>query len=158
MSKMKFLKSFAYAYRGIMNSIKSEINMRIHIVVMLYVLYFSGFYNMTAKDYAVLFVLFGLVISLELVNTSVEHTVDKASPEKSELARLAKDAAAGAVLVSAIFAVIIGFLMFWNIEVFREIFSFFCEKLSRILFLISSLLISFIFIVLIGKERKGYKK
>ena len=57
-------------------------------------------------------ILFGLVISLELINTAIETTVDIAMPEKNEKAKLAKDVAAGAVLMSAIMAIVVGLIIF----------------------------------------------
>ena len=62
--------------------------------------------------YIICLILFGLVISLELVNTAVESTVDLVTEEKRPLAKKAKDTAAGAVLVSAIAAAIIGLMIF----------------------------------------------
>ena len=56
--------------------------------------------------------LFGLILSLELVNTAVEAVVDLVTEEKKPLAKIAKDTAAGAVLVSAIAAAIIGCIIF----------------------------------------------
>ena len=57
-------------------------------------------------------ILFAQVLSLEIVNTAIEACIDLVSPERQPLAKLAKDAAAGAVLISAIFAAIIGLLIF----------------------------------------------
>ena len=56
--------------------------------------------------------LFGLILSLELVNTALEAVVDLVTKEKKPLAKIAKDTAAGAVLVSAIAAAIIGCIIF----------------------------------------------
>lgn len=157
MTEKRFLKGFVYAFRGIVKSVKSEMNLRIHIVAMLYVLYFSRFYSFTRTDYAVLFTLFALVISLELVNTAVEHTVDKASPERNRLARLAKDASAGAVLASAIFAVVIGIVMFWDTDIFVTVWSYHTEKIYRIFLLAGSICLALAF-VLMDRIRKGNKK
>jgi diacylglycerol kinase (ATP) len=74
---------------------------------------------LTPLEWAVLLLVIGLVISLEILNTAVEAVVDLCSPEQSELARIAKDAAAGAVLVAAITAVAVGAFIFvpalWNL-------------------------------------------
>ncbi|WP_276665077.1 diacylglycerol kinase family protein [Sharpea azabuensis] len=70
------------------------------------------YFQLTKIEWLICMVLFGLVISLELVNTAIEAVVDLASPDYHELAKLAKDAAAGAVLVSAIVAAIIGLSIF----------------------------------------------
>jgi len=75
--------------------------------------------SLTPLEWAVLLLVIGLVISLEIMNTSIEALVDLCSPEQSELARIAKDAAAGAVLVAAITAVAVGAFIFvpvlWNL-------------------------------------------
>ena len=57
-------------------------------------------------------ILFALVLSLELVNTAIEAVVDLASPDIHPLAKLSKDAAAGAVLISAIISAVIGLMIF----------------------------------------------
>lgn len=68
--------------------------------------------HISLQEWITVLILFGLVISLELVNTAVESTVDLVTEEKRPLAKKAKDTAAGAVLVSAIAAAIIGLMIF----------------------------------------------
>lgn len=73
----------------------------------------AGFYYQISKfEWIVCIILFGMVISLELINTAIENTVDLAMPEKHPQAKIAKDVAAAAVLVGAIVAAIIGFIIF----------------------------------------------
>lgn len=105
-------KSFGYAFKGIGVTIKEERNIKIHISVMLLVIIFGVWLHISTIEWLICFVLFGLVISLELVNTAVENVVDLVTTEKRPLAGKAKDAAAGAVLVAAIFAGIIGCIIF----------------------------------------------
>ena len=69
-------------------------------------------FDLNAIEWIICVILFGLVISLELINTAIETTVDLAMPEINEKAKLAKDIAAGAVLVSAIVSVIVGLIIF----------------------------------------------
>ncbi len=73
----------------------------------------SGFIlKISITEWTICIVLFGLVITAELINTAIETTVDIVMPEKNEKAKLAKDIAAGAVLVSAIASAIIGIIIF----------------------------------------------
>ena len=73
----------------------------------------AGFYfKISMAEWIICIILFGLVISLELVNTAIETTVDIAMPEKNEKAKIAKDVSAGAVLVAAIVSAIIGLMIF----------------------------------------------
>ena len=73
----------------------------------------SGFiFKISITEWIICIVLFGLVITVELINTAIETTVDIVMPEKNEKAKLAKDIAAGAVLVSAIASAIIGIIIF----------------------------------------------
>lgn len=72
-----------------------------------------GFYfRITKIEWMICLILFALVLSLELVNTAIESVVDLASPDIHPLAKLSKDAAAGAVLISAIISAVIGLMIF----------------------------------------------
>ncbi len=143
--------SFFYAARGIAYCVKHERNIRIHIVALIYVIYFSSFYNFSRIDYAVLILTCALVIAFELINTSIEVVIDKVSPKFSIFAMIGKDIAAGAVLVGAIGAVAVGVIMFWDIEKFSEIFSYFTSAWYRIPILVASFVPAVIFI---GKTKK----
>ena len=70
-------------------------------------------FNITKAEWMTCVILFALVISLELVNTAIEATIDICSPEISPKAKLAKDTAAGAVLVAAIASIIEGIVIFY---------------------------------------------
>ena len=126
MNRIKKLgMSFVYAGRGIAYCLRHERNIRIHIVALLYVLFFSQFYNFSKSEYMILILTCSTVIALELINTAIEIVIDKVSPKFSVFAMMGKDVAAGGVLVGAIGAVIVGVILFWDIEVFKEIFCFF---------------------------------
>jgi len=117
---MKLLKSFYYAFSGIFHCIKYETNFRIHIVAMLSVIVFSSVYTVPPYEKAILVILISLVMVGELINTAVEAVVDKISPEKSSDAKIAKDAAAGAVLTFAISAVICAVFLFSDMKKWTE--------------------------------------
>lgn len=105
-------KSFGYAFRGIWATIRSERNIKIHCAVAALVVVFGLWLGLSKMEWMICFILFGQVISLELVNTALEAVVDLVTQEWKPLAGKAKDAAAGAVLVSAIFAAVIGLMIF----------------------------------------------
>ena len=108
----KLLKSFKYAFDGIFTGIKEEQNMKIHIAIMILVIIFGIMLKISKIDWIICIILFGFVISMELINTAIENTVDLVTKEKNEQAKIAKDVAAGAVLVSAITSAIIGLIIF----------------------------------------------
>ena len=68
--------------------------------------------HLSVTEWCICLILFGLILSLELVNTAVESVVDLVTEERKPLAKVAKDTAAGAVLISAIMAAIIGCIIF----------------------------------------------
>jgi len=90
--------------------------MRIHIVVAILVAAFSFLYGLEANQYAVVFLCFGLVMACEMINTAIEALVNLETPTYDNLARIAKDVAAGAVLVSAIITVIVAAFTFHDLQ------------------------------------------
>ena len=105
-------KSFGYAFSGIYAVMKKERNMKIHCLAVILVTAVGTFVGVTPMEWCICLLLFGMVISLELVNTAVEAVVDLVTEERKPLAKIAKDTAAGAVLFTAIMAVFIGCIIF----------------------------------------------
>lgn len=138
--------SFRFAFRGIWYCIKNERNFRVHIVSACYVLFFAHFYNFTRSETIAILLIVALVIAAEMVNTAIERLVDMLSPSYNPLARLAKDIAAGAVLIFAITAVVCGVVMFWNIAVFESIFYYFTASILHFTILLLTLTVSVFFI------------
>ena len=108
----KLINSFKYAIEGIISSFKTEQNMKIHIFIMILVIILGIVLKLSALEWIILTIVITLVISAELFNTTIETVVDMITKEKNEKAKLAKDVAAGAVLVLAIGSVIIGLIIF----------------------------------------------
>ena len=137
----KLFKSFTYAFKGIGYVIQHERNFRIHLSCIIYmfsILTLTDWFKLTRTDYAVLLVVSALVLSLEIVNTAVENSVNLASKEFTEYGRIAKDAAAGAVLIAAIFAVLTGIAILFQPEAFVKMCEYFKENvLMFILFMVS---------------------
>ena len=110
--RKKLRNSFKYAFEGIVEAYKTEQNLKIHFFIMTLVIIAGFIFKISAMEWMVCLLLFAIVISLELVNTAIETTVDIAMPEINEKAKYAKDIAAGAVLFSAIISVIVGLIIF----------------------------------------------
>ena len=105
-------RSFGYAFAGIWTGIRKERNMKIHCTALLMVVIAGIAFRITVSEWCICIVLCAFVMSLELVNTAVEAVVDLVTEEKKPLAKIAKDTAAGAVLIAAIASVIIGLPIF----------------------------------------------
>lgn len=106
-------RSFGYAFEGIFTCIRNERNMKIHVAVTLLVIIAGFILGLSVTEWCICLGLFGLVMALELVNTAVEAVVDLVvTAERHPLAKIAKDTAAGAVLIAAIMAAVIGLLIF----------------------------------------------
>jgi undecaprenol kinase len=102
-----------YAFQGIRASYGAEPHLRFHFLAAMVVVTVAAYFQFSRMEWITLLITISFVLSMELLNTAVERAVDVASPDIHPLAKLAKDAAAGAVLVASIFAVIIGVLLFY---------------------------------------------
>ncbi|MDD3239470.1 MAG: diacylglycerol kinase family protein [Lachnospira sp.] len=110
--KPPICKSFGYAFEGIFTCIKKERNMKIHCVMAVLVVIAGLILKISSIEWCVCLALFGLVMALEHVNTAIEAVVDLVTEERKPLAKIAKDTAAGAVLIAAIMAAIAGLIIF----------------------------------------------
>lgn len=110
--KEPLYRSFHYAFEGIFACIVKERNIKIHCGFIFLVVIAGIIVHLSITEWCICLLLFGLILSLELVNTSIEAVVDLVTEERKPLAKLAKDTAAGAVLISAIMAAIIGCIIF----------------------------------------------
>jgi diacylglycerol kinase len=86
--------------------------MQIHVVIAVIVLFAAWWLRIPRGDVLLVFFSIALVLALELVNTAIEAAVDLATSKVHPLAKIAKDASAGAVLVAAVVAVVIGVAVF----------------------------------------------
>jgi diacylglycerol kinase len=107
-----FFKSFSYAVKGILAAVKEQRNLKIHLVVAVLVIALGFYFQITNIEWCILLLTIGLVIGLELINTAIENLVDLVTSERKPLAGKIKDIAAGAVLVAAVIAVVIGVVVF----------------------------------------------
>ncbi len=113
MRSRSLLHSFDYAIRGIVYALRTQRNMRWHFLLTVAVFVAALAFRITGLELVALVFAVGLVLVAELVNTAVETTVDLATEGYEPLAAVAKDVAAGAVLVSAVTAVAVGYVIFF---------------------------------------------
>jgi diacylglycerol kinase (ATP) len=106
------LDSFNYAVEGIIHVLRTQRNMRIHFAVAFVVLVLALIVNVTKLELIALLISVTFVLIAEMVNTAVEAAIDIATTSFDPMAKLAKDIAAGAVLIAAANAVIVGYLVF----------------------------------------------
>lgn len=104
--------SFYYAFQGIMTCLKNERNIKIHCTMAALVVTAGAILRISAVEWSICFALFGLIMGLELVNTAIEAVVDLVTEEHRPLAKVAKDTAAGAVLIASVMAAIAGLIIF----------------------------------------------
>lgn len=112
MKNKTFRESFRHAFDGIKMIVKTERNMKIHLVMTILVILCSVLFGLTASEKAIVISLCALVICAELVNTAIENAVDMGTAVFNMYAKRAKDAAAGAVLVISFGALIAGLIIF----------------------------------------------
>ena len=111
-SIVKRAKSLAYAGRGIWILIKTTHNAWVHIFLLCFAIFLGFFFHITHYEWMMLVVAAGMVLAAEAFNTAIEIDIDLTSPDIHPLARDVKDVAAGAVLLTAIAALLIGLLIF----------------------------------------------
>ena len=106
------LESFNYAFEGIIHVLRTQRNLRIHFLIAVGVLGAAVVVGVTRFELIALLLAIAFVLIAEMINTAVEHTIDVATTSFDPMAKLAKDIAAGAVLIASVNAVAIGYLVF----------------------------------------------
>lgn len=118
MKQPTFLKSLSHAWDGVCYTIRTQRNARIHIAMGSIVILAAILMNLNFASVGLLVLTIGSVLAAETINTTVEAIVDLLSPEFHDQAKIAKDVAAGAVLIVSITAIVVGLLVFvppvWN--------------------------------------------
>lgn len=108
----RFIDSFTHAFDGVAAGLKGERNMIIHFGAMSLVTVFGFLCNINESEWLACVILFGVVIGMELMNTAIETTVDICMPHNDPRAKVAKDTAAGAVLLVSVAATVVGAIVF----------------------------------------------
>jgi diacylglycerol kinase (ATP) len=109
--QQRIARSFNHAYRGLVYAVRTQRNMRFHVVVAAVVLVLSLLVGVSKLELAILVLVIAGVFVTEMLNTALEFTVDLVTREYHPLAKLAKDVSAGAVLVASLVAVVVGYLV-----------------------------------------------
>jgi diacylglycerol kinase len=112
--KVKWHRSFRFAYEGIKYALSTQRNMKFHFFAAFGVLMLALFFHLPKLEILFILLAVTLMIVTELINTAIEKAVDLAMPERHPLAKIAKDTAAASVLVSAAFAAILGMIVFYE--------------------------------------------
>lgn len=139
------IDSFRDAFRGIGDCMLSERNMRVHLTACCYVLFFAFRMHLTRGETACLVLTIGAVMSAEAMNTAVEKLCDFAQKQQNPRIRVVKDVAAGAVLLCALAAVLVGVLIFLRPELWQAVAELCSDPLSLGLFVLS-LIAAFVFV------------
>jgi diacylglycerol kinase (ATP) len=108
------IDSFNYAFEGIIHVLRTQRNMRIHLVIGVAVIVLAVVVNVTKFELIALLISITFVLIAEMLNSAVEGAVDIATTSFDPMAKLAKDIAAGAVLIASINAIAVGYLVFAN--------------------------------------------
>ena len=113
---MEYLKkriaAFSYAFKGVYLLVRNEAHALIHLVAAVGVIVAGFLFRINALEWCVIVICIGMVFSAEGFNTALEKLADKVTTEKSPLIGAAKDIAAGAVLFSAVAAIVVGCIIF----------------------------------------------
>ncbi|MEA4896352.1 MAG: diacylglycerol kinase family protein [Oscillospiraceae bacterium] len=150
------MKSFVFAFRGIMGTIKTERNMRVHLCFAFYVIIAGFVTHISAGQWTAVLICMGIVTSLECFNTAMESLCDTVHPEKADGIRIAKDASAGAVLCAAIASVIVGGSIFFRADKLAAALEFYENRTALSIAVILTLIPLAVF-VRGGKRDKNEK-
>ena len=142
----RFFMSFIYAGRGFWYCVRYERNFRIHLVAAAYILTFATSFSLLKGEWAALLAIIALVIATEGINTAIERAIDISTTNPHPLAKIAKDAAAGAVLFCAIISVVIAGFLFYRPDELLEIGARFWATPWMLLVLAVSIPVSLLFI------------
>lgn len=151
----EFFKSFKCAFSGISFCIRNERNFRIHLVALFYIMVFAFLFEMPEIKHIILLIILTAVIVSEMLNTSVEELVNIVKPGYDQLARVAKDVAAGAVLACSLSAGVVTVVFFWDLDRWLKIIKIFAGNPLLIVLLVISIMLSLIFIFIGPRQTRA---
>lgn len=108
----KFFNSFKYAFSGLSYAFRTQFNFKFHTVALLFTGIAGWILKLSTLEWLWITVAIALVLLSELLNTAIEVLVDLVSPAYHEKAKIVKDVSAGAVLIAAVFALVVGLIIF----------------------------------------------
>ena len=158
MKNKNFLISMKHAADGLIYTVRSERNFRIDTAAALYVIWFGSACGLSRAEWALLAAVIGAVLFAETMNTAVERAVDTAAEGYSDSAKHAKDAAAGASLVSALAAVAAGLALFADVPRLAYAMETICGSAVRTAVFVLLTVFDVWFVFLFGKTKKDDRK
>jgi diacylglycerol kinase (ATP) len=114
MKNRNIIDSFNNAMNGIISTVRSERNMKLHITAAAMILILSLFYDLTRTEFLIVCITIALVFICELFNTAIEVVIDTLIGIYHPKAKVVKDTAAGAVFISAILSILVGYFIFYD--------------------------------------------
>lgn len=114
MKSRNLMDSFNYAFQGIIYALKTQRNMQIHVFATIVVLLISLFVHLNRLELVLLIATISMVLVTEMINTAIEAAIDLMTDQYNIFAKIAKNVAAGAVLIAAINAVVVAYLLFFQ--------------------------------------------
>jgi len=156
MKNKNLIDSFNNAINGLIGTIRSERNMKIHIAFAVAVLILSLFYDLTRVEFLIVCIAIALVIICELINTACEVIIDTLIGIYHPKAKVVKDTAAAAVFVSAVLSVIVGYFIFYDrVSTSLEIGIVRIKQAPMHIIVISIMLVSIIVLIIKSITKKG---
>ncbi|MGG7176517.1 diacylglycerol kinase [Clostridium paraputrificum] len=110
----KLVDSFNHAINGVIDTVRTQRNMKIHLLASLVVLIACFSFDVSKVEFLILAITITMVVAAEIINTAIEAAIDMTTNYYHPLAKVAKNAAAGAVLITAINAIVVGYVIFWD--------------------------------------------
>lgn len=144
-----FLESLKHALDGIFYAASTQTNVKIHLCITMIVLIFSLFFSLNNLEFLFLILSISFVIFAELINTAIEAAVDLSTEEYHIKAKVAKDVAAGAVVIASLNAVMVGLIIFGEKIFSKGIKAVSLSNISIIQFCITSAVCVLVLITLI---------
>lgn len=108
----KRIQAFGHAFRGIATGFRREVHMRIHLVLAIVALASAWFFQISKMEWIAILLCMALVFSAEMLNAAVEHLANRVNREHDPEIGAVKDIAAGAVLITALFAFTVGCIIY----------------------------------------------
>jgi diacylglycerol kinase len=109
---LSFMRGFVYASKGLIESVKTQFNIRFHFIATALVIYLGFHYHLSPVEWCLILISIAIMLTSELLNTAIEYLTDFVSPEYNDLAGKVKDIASAAVLIAAVISATIGVIIF----------------------------------------------
>jgi len=108
----RLVKSFLYAFKGLIKTFKEEQNFKIHIFATIIVILFAWYLKVSKSEWMALTIVIGLVVLMEIINSAIERITDVLKPRIDSYVKEIKDITAAGVLIAAIVAIAVGLIIF----------------------------------------------